>query len=168
MRSLLLGGLLPLCLLLNTAEAEKVGGGPPPILLKNKVSHHGITWFFDDYYPVGRYVMGDWWVRGPVTITAITPVTGASGEWGIDHWQDVRAGNLPPSDNALWLPGSPVPNCGFTGNSYRVCCTANTWWGQNLASRFMGIQNEILRPEFYHYSVRPRRVACPATVRWRR
>lgn len=37
------------------------------------VSQHGITWYFADERPVGRYANGDWWVLGPVTITEITP-----------------------------------------------------------------------------------------------
>ena len=40
------------------------------------VSQHGITWYFDQEYPVGRYANGDWWVLGPVTITKITPESG--------------------------------------------------------------------------------------------
>ncbi len=37
------------------------------------VSQHGITWYFDQEYRVGRYANGDWWVLGPVTITRISP-----------------------------------------------------------------------------------------------
>ena len=37
------------------------------------VSQHGITWYFDQEYQVGRYANGDWWVLGPATIVNITP-----------------------------------------------------------------------------------------------
>ena len=46
------------------------------------VSQHGITWYFDQEYPVGRYANGDWWVLGPVTITRITPESAqVDGKW---------------------------------------------------------------------------------------
>lgn len=37
------------------------------------VSQYGITWTFDRPAPVGRFVNGDWYVVGPVTVTAIDP-----------------------------------------------------------------------------------------------
>lgn len=37
------------------------------------VSRLGFTWFFSEDRPVGQFANGDWWVVGPVTITAITP-----------------------------------------------------------------------------------------------
>ena len=37
------------------------------------VSQYGITWTFDKKYPVGQFLTGDWWVVGPVTVTAISP-----------------------------------------------------------------------------------------------
>jgi hypothetical protein len=43
------------------------------------VSQHGITWYFDQEYQVGRYANGDWWVLGPVTITKITPESRQEG-----------------------------------------------------------------------------------------
>lgn len=36
------------------------------------VSQYGITWTFSEDRPVGQFVNGDWWVVGPVTITAIS------------------------------------------------------------------------------------------------
>lgn len=35
------------------------------------VSQYGITWSFLEDRPVGQFVNGDWWVVGPVTLTAI-------------------------------------------------------------------------------------------------
>lgn len=37
------------------------------------ISQYGITWYFDQAYPVGQFANGDYWVKGPVTITRITP-----------------------------------------------------------------------------------------------
>lgn len=43
------------------------------VMLASEVSTHGITWRFDGEYPVGRFVNGDWWVVGPVTIVEVEP-----------------------------------------------------------------------------------------------
>jgi hypothetical protein len=40
---------------------------------RSSVSQHDITWEFDGDYTVGQFANGDWWVVGPVTLTAITP-----------------------------------------------------------------------------------------------
>ena len=40
----------------------------------------GITWQFSEYYAVGKFANGDFWVVGPVTITAITPRSTLAGE----------------------------------------------------------------------------------------
>ncbi|WP_165492050.1 cell wall-binding repeat-containing protein [Egibacter rhizosphaerae] len=47
------------------------GDGEPA----SEVSRHGITWTFDDEYPVGRYANGDYWVQGPVDIVDIDPAS---------------------------------------------------------------------------------------------
>jgi hypothetical protein len=41
--------------------------------LQESVSQHGITWTFERPAHAGRFVNGDWYVVGPVTITAIDP-----------------------------------------------------------------------------------------------
>ena len=40
---------------------------------KDSISQHGITWTFEKPRPAGRFVNGDWWVIGPVTVTKIDP-----------------------------------------------------------------------------------------------
>jgi len=40
------------------------------------VDQYGITWQFAEPAQVGRYVTGDWWVAGPVTVVAISPTPG--------------------------------------------------------------------------------------------
>ena len=39
------------------------------------IERHGITWTFDRAARCGRYVNGDWWVLGPVSITSIKPAS---------------------------------------------------------------------------------------------
>ncbi len=41
--------------------------------LRTSVSQYGITWTFDQPARVGRFVNGDWYVVGPVTVRAIDP-----------------------------------------------------------------------------------------------
>jgi hypothetical protein len=40
---------------------------------QDKITQHGITWTFDKPAPVGKFINGDWYVVGPVTITMIDP-----------------------------------------------------------------------------------------------
>jgi len=49
--------------------------------LRTELSQYGITWTFAEPARVGRYVTGDWWVVGPVTVKAITPAP-AGGRHG--------------------------------------------------------------------------------------
>lgn len=48
-----------------------------PLVAKaaTSISQFGITWTFDKDYTVGQYANGDYWVIGPVTITAISPAS---------------------------------------------------------------------------------------------
>jgi hypothetical protein len=48
----------------------------PALAMQQQVSRHGITWTFDQPYPVGQFVNGDWWVVGPVVIADIDPAPG--------------------------------------------------------------------------------------------
>ncbi|MHB8521276.1 MAG: hypothetical protein ACYDH9_11040 [Limisphaerales bacterium] len=41
--------------------------------LKKSVSQYGITWTFERPARVGRFINGDWYVAGPVTVAAIDP-----------------------------------------------------------------------------------------------
>jgi len=40
---------------------------------RDRISQHGITWTFNSKVPVGRFVNGDYYVVGDVTIIFITP-----------------------------------------------------------------------------------------------
>ena len=67
---------------IEAAEASKKLTDPPsapqpaPLILADTVSQHGITWRFQEKVRVGRFVGGDYYVSGPVTIVAITPQPG--------------------------------------------------------------------------------------------
>jgi hypothetical protein len=41
--------------------------------LRDRISQNGITWTFNAKVPVGRFVNGDYYVVGDVTIVSITP-----------------------------------------------------------------------------------------------
>jgi len=41
--------------------------------LRQEVSQYGIVWKFDKPAMTGKYVTGDWWVVGPVTVASVTP-----------------------------------------------------------------------------------------------
>ncbi|MEX0885807.1 MAG: hypothetical protein WD009_05130 [Phycisphaeraceae bacterium] len=40
---------------------------------RDSITQHGITWTFAEPAPVGRFVNGDWYVVGPVTVVEIDP-----------------------------------------------------------------------------------------------
>jgi chitodextrinase len=58
---------------------------------QSSVSMDGITWTFSEAVPVGRFITGDYYVVGPVTVTAISPAP-ANGRHG-------SVKNLPPVDD---------------------------------------------------------------------
>lgn len=55
----------------------KANAPAPPkleeLMLAGTVGQHGITWRFNRKARVGRFVTGDWYVVGPVTMVEITP-----------------------------------------------------------------------------------------------
>jgi hypothetical protein len=84
----------------NPTTGDETSGGLMPDL-QSSVTQYGITWTFDRGYPVGRFVTGDWWVVGPVTITEVSPAptAGRNGSMldpvGSQDYDD-RAGNHAP------------------------------------------------------------------------
>lgn len=56
----------------NTVRGVLLSLAKPP-LHASAVSQYGVTWTFDQPYPVGQFVNGDWWVVGPLTISAMHP-----------------------------------------------------------------------------------------------
>lgn len=60
--------------------AEEVSSsGLAKVDYRKEVSQYGITWTFDKPAKTGRFITGDWWVVGPVTIVKITPAPGLCG-----------------------------------------------------------------------------------------
>lgn len=59
---------------------------------RSEVSQYGITWTFDKPARTGKFITGDWWVLGPVTIVKITPSPGPvpfeKVEFGKNRWND--------------------------------------------------------------------------------
>lgn len=55
-----------LCFLIASATTLQAGS-------VSSVSRFGVTWTFDREVEAGRFANGDWWVKGPVTVTKITP-----------------------------------------------------------------------------------------------
>jgi len=83
------------------------GGGTTP---QSSVTCDGITWTFNHAYPVGQYANGDFYVVGPVTVTAISPPPsgGLNGSMvnppgGVAHAYDNRVGNY-DSGLAVYAP----------------------------------------------------------------
>ncbi len=51
----------------------------------SSVTQRGITFTFNTNYEVGTFANGDYWVWGPVTITAMTPAyTGSENGWEVN------------------------------------------------------------------------------------
>ncbi|HUT56268.1 MAG TPA: hypothetical protein VNA25_00175 [Phycisphaerae bacterium] len=62
----------------QTASASAPAGADQKI---SSIKQYGITWTFAAPAPAGRFVNGDWWVVGPVTVQAVdpAPAPGRSG-----------------------------------------------------------------------------------------
>jgi Bacterial Ig-like domain (group 2) len=64
----------------SAADATKSGQGSvtisapaPPPGTASSITKDGITWTFSEAVPVGQFVNGDYYVVGPVTVTAVSP-----------------------------------------------------------------------------------------------
>ena len=92
------------------------------LVLAGSVSQYGVTWWFDRKVRVGRFITGDWYVVGPVTVVEITPqpLFGqevlANGEWKIinegavkeDKYKDAWSRN-----GSRLNPGTNTTTAGF-------------------------------------------------------
>ena len=56
-----------------TVENAPKTPAPEDLPLVEQVSQYGITWTFDRKVRAGRFITGDWYVVGPVTVKAIDP-----------------------------------------------------------------------------------------------
>ena len=57
----------------KSAQSKVTVTTPPPPGTASAITKDGITWTFSQAVPVGQFVTGDYYVVGPVTITAIDP-----------------------------------------------------------------------------------------------
>lgn len=107
----------------------------------SSVSQYGITWTFDKAYPVGKFANGDWWVAGPVTVTAISPAfTGTQNGWEVnpnsgtqqgldnrlDGFQASRVPSLPyvaTAGKSIIKGVSKSGTCGNDGQFHYPCLT---------------------------------------------
>jgi hypothetical protein len=62
----------------GSGSASPNPGPPPPPGTASSVTKDGITWTFSQPVPVGQFVTGDYYVVGPVTVTAIDPAPTSS------------------------------------------------------------------------------------------
>ncbi len=76
------------CALLATLALAGWGGpadsslaGPLPSGTASSITKDGITWTFSEPVPVGQFVTGDYYVVGPVTLTAIDPAPTTSSPY---------------------------------------------------------------------------------------
>ena len=83
-------------------------------------------------------------------------------DWGVGHFYEMRAYGCAVNDDVHWIyaePGVPCPPNG-NGSQYRICCTANTWWGSNIISRIIADERGLptskllFTPAFYAYADR--------------
>ncbi|MFW5804204.1 MAG: hypothetical protein ACOCWG_03125, partial [bacterium] len=44
----------------------------------DEISQYGITWYFSEEVEYGKFVNGDYWVIGPVTVNTVTPEPGVN------------------------------------------------------------------------------------------
>lgn len=54
---------------------------PPPPGTTSSITKDGITWIFSQPVPAGQFVTGDYYVVGPVTVTAISPAPTTSSPY---------------------------------------------------------------------------------------
>ena len=124
--------------------------------LRTSVSQHGITWTFSEPVPVGQFVNGDYYVVGPVTVTAIAPAP--------TYGSNARNGST--------LNPPPSGYCGYDGriiNYFRSALTAPLPVamapGDSLVSTIsvdvMGQIPNMLRPQ--DHSTRPVKTAAVLT-----
>ncbi len=59
----------------STVLAQTAAGGERV----DRIEQYGITWTFASPVRAGRFVTGDWWVVGPVTVESVTPAPGPAG-----------------------------------------------------------------------------------------
>jgi hypothetical protein len=85
-----LAWLLASCQGAGGGPQPPAGGGGPSAWYASSLTKDGVTWTFSQPVPVGQFVNGDYYVVGPVTISAISPAPAATAPY-----QNGSALNLP-------------------------------------------------------------------------
>jgi len=76
--------------------------------MHKSVSQYGITWTFDRPAECGKFVNGDWWVVGPVTVTAVTPAPGPAAKDATMEAKKNQFGDAALQDDNRMRNGSMV------------------------------------------------------------
>ena len=63
--------------MLVSAPSGPALSGEAPAASRDTITQYGITWTFSEPVSAGRFVTGDWWVVGPVTVNDVTPTPAA-------------------------------------------------------------------------------------------
>lgn len=89
-----------------------VAASAASLLTQSRLSQYGITWEFDSAVPTGRFVNGDYYVVGPVTITNITPRplvgdAAPAGEITEGERKRIRSGQFVRNGSMLNPPARP-------------------------------------------------------------
>ena len=58
-------------LLMSVSSGAALSG--EDVKQRDAITQYGVTWTFTQPVSAGRFVTGDWWVAGPVTIASVTP-----------------------------------------------------------------------------------------------
>ncbi|MEK7416090.1 MAG: hypothetical protein AAB263_22525 [Planctomycetota bacterium] len=94
---------------------------------KDSVSQYGITWRFDKKVPVGKFINGDWYVVGPVTIVDMDPkprygaeVTDLVADQPVYVWEFKDPKNAVRNGSTLNIP-AVAPRCLKNPSADRGC-----------------------------------------------
>lgn len=82
-----------------------------------EITQYGITWHFTKPAPAGRFITGDWWVIGPVTVDAISPGP-AAGEASGNGPQKSNYGAVGMKDDPRMRNGSMIVSAAGVGQGY--------------------------------------------------
>lgn len=77
----------------SAQAAVTITPAPGPSGTAASVSKDGVTWTFSEAVPVGQFVNGDYYVVGPVTVTAISPAPQTSPPYENGSVVDLPTGN---------------------------------------------------------------------------
>ncbi len=109
-----------------TAQTRR-SAGSAPYATANQLSQFGITWTFNQPTEYGQFANGDYWVIGPVTITAISPASILSGT------RTINGSMINPSPNDGTTQGYDSAMYGGYGPDYSAALNVARPTGQALS-----------------------------------